>query len=262
MLRRGYPDSGPQRQVQSHSLHRRSRKSHGLTVDAVSCYASAIRLNCYVFIGFPERVASAPDGAVEGSSRGESITDQYYNSLLIISPDGHLHTLYRKHFLYTTDESWAEAGPSFKMVELDFPIPSSSPLLQSLKSIAPDPPRKIRVCPAICMDLNPYRAEAPFSAFELATFAKANEVELVICLMNWLESSPLVSDPGSDDRASSEKGGAAWKDVIEYVTYWIQRLSPLITPILAPSSPYLVTCNRVGTEQGRSYHLDRGQTSR
>ncbi len=42
-----------------------------------------------------------------------------------------------------------------------------------------------KICVAICMDLNPHRFETPFEAYELTTFCKRNEVDLLIMPMAW-----------------------------------------------------------------------------
>ncbi|KAK4047718.1 hypothetical protein OIV83_005226 [Microbotryomycetes sp. JL201] len=112
---------------------------------------TAMRLLCYVFVGFPERARNG----------------KAFNSMLIVGPDGQLVSVYRKHFLYTTDESWAEEGPGFATVELNLP---ARPQATS---------RQVKVCPAICMDLNPHQFTAPFCAFELARHAVEQQVDLI-----------------------------------------------------------------------------------
>lgn len=36
-----------------------------------------------------------------------------YNSAVLVSPQGNVLANYRKSFLFTTDETWAEEGPGF-----------------------------------------------------------------------------------------------------------------------------------------------------
>lgn len=125
-----------------------------------SDYVVALRLRCAALVGFPERGATDPIA---------------YNSLAIVDAAGQLVDIYRKHHLYETDESWATAGSEFTIVSL--------PLL--------DPARRpIRICPCICMDLNPLGfTKHPFDAYELANHVlEAGNVDLVICAMNWLVS--------------------------------------------------------------------------
>jgi protein N-terminal amidase len=175
-----------------------------------------MKLNCYVFVGFAERA-----------------TDEiYYNSLLIVNPAGQIHTIYRKHFLYSTDESWATEGDGFMVVDLSF---------NEGKNV-------VRVAPAICMDLNPKKFEARFEDYELATFAVENNVDAVIAIMAWLDSSSKDSD-GEED---ANEPGSDWRDAQEYIGYWVHRLTPLLTKSGAPGSKdvIFIACNRVGTEGG------------
>src|SRR4051794_37188104 len=66
------------------------------------CSHQARALGSYVVCGFPERA----DG------------DVLYNSLLVCDPGGNIVHVYRKHFLYTTDETWAAEGPGFTTLDL------------------------------------------------------------------------------------------------------------------------------------------------
>lgn len=56
--------------------------------------ATALRLNCFVCVGYPETTPSAR-----------------YNSAVLVDPHGNVVVNYRKHFLFTTDEIWASEGP-------------------------------------------------------------------------------------------------------------------------------------------------------
>ncbi len=56
------------------------------------------RLGCHVSVGYPEMT----NGSL--SAR--------YNSVVLVGPDGKVLVNYRKHFLYYTDETWAEEGDS------------------------------------------------------------------------------------------------------------------------------------------------------
>ena len=44
-----------------------------------------------------------------------------YNSQLIISPEGILVKSYHKHFLFETDEIWADEGSSFETIKIKLP---------------------------------------------------------------------------------------------------------------------------------------------
>lgn len=190
----------------------RNWSAHSSTpsIPALTRTEPATRLGCYVLAGFPSHSPSSLAS----------------NSLLILSPTGSLTALYAKHFLYTTDESWATPGPAFTALDLAFP-PSS-----------PSFGGSFRLCPAICMDLNPEKFEAPFEAYELARFAEARGAEVMVCAMAWLDS-----DPGKEEE--EEEGGEEWEKVRGTLGYWAARLEPLLG-----SGVGFVSCNRVGREGG------------
>ncbi|KAI9772598.1 MAG: Carbon-nitrogen hydrolase, partial [Candelina submexicana] len=58
--------------------------------------STAERLHCNVTIGYPETTLTPRPNR--------------YNSAVTVSPSGAILAHYRKHFLYYTDESWAEEG--------------------------------------------------------------------------------------------------------------------------------------------------------
>jgi predicted amidohydrolase len=70
---------------------------------------------------------------------------------------------YDKHFLYTEDEFWASEGPSFSSFKL------------SVKDH-----KEVKVSSCICMDVNPYKFEAPFDAFEYGCFVERNGIQVVL----------------------------------------------------------------------------------
>lgn len=175
----------------------------------------ARRLGCYVLVGFPER-------RQESNALNK---DTFYNSLMIVKPDGTLHTIYQKHFLYETDEAWSTPGRSF--IALDLPFPRN---LNQDNLLA----ETFRLVPCICMDLNPHQFTAPFEAYELGTFAAEERADVVICSMAWL------------DQTSAEEEAAlltSWDKIRATVTYWAGRLSPLLS-----SDVTFIACNRVGEE--------------
>lgn len=106
----------------------------------------AIRLGCYVVIGFPMRSTSSPKKHTLASppfeARLESLIppstvieahDCCYNSALLVNALGDLVHIFRKHFSYVDDKRWASEGPGFESISL---------------------PGLGKVCIAICMDLN------------------------------------------------------------------------------------------------------------
>ncbi|KAL0080938.1 carbon-nitrogen hydrolase [Phycomyces blakesleeanus] len=165
----------------------------------------AIRLKCFVLAGYPEVIKE--DGQTK-----------HYNSQCCVNQEGKLVYTYRKHFLYQVDENWAAEGPGFTSVDI--------------KGLG-------KVGFGICMDLNPYRFEAPFDAFEFATYHAQQGTKLILCSMAWLQS----------------KGKSENIRVRSTISYWAERLYPLINPPKTKdSSPvYFVACNRTGTERGNTF---------
>lgn len=70
------------------------------TADGVSAQwarDTARQYGCTVAVGYPERAAAA----------------EYYNSLVVVDPQGGKLANYRKSFLYYTDATWAREGQGF-----------------------------------------------------------------------------------------------------------------------------------------------------
>jgi protein N-terminal amidase len=172
------------------------------------CRATARRLGCHVVCGFPERTDD----------------DRLHNAMLIADPEGTIVHVYRKHFLYVTDESWATEGPVFGRVEL----------------------AGIGRCGlGICMDVNPYRFQAPAGDFEFASslfdppLAPGERgrtdrfaVDFVVLCNAWLRGPADLHLPEAEHTE-------------HLLQYWAYRLRPALgKPALA------VIANRVGEERG------------
>jgi protein N-terminal amidase len=175
---------------------------------SIWCGAIARRYGCHVACGFPERAA---DGRL-------------FNAMLIADPAGTIVHVYRKHFLYVTDESWATEGPAFGRVEL----------------------AGIGRCGlGICMDVNPYRFEAPAGDFEFASSlfdppllpgergrADRFAVDFVLLSNAWLRGPADLHLPDAEHTQ-------------HLLQYWAYRLRPALgKPAIA------VIANRVGEERG------------
>lgn len=108
----------------------------------------AVRLCCYVVIGFPckwtpaldkylskQRESSPFDARPAGRSAHEVGIEskQVFNAALLVNETGDLVHVARKHFAYEDDKRWAVEGPGFESVTV---------------------PKLGKVCLAICMDLN------------------------------------------------------------------------------------------------------------
>lgn len=174
---------------------------------------------CHVVVGYPEKTSSSNPTTPNGNSTPN------YNSIVTISPEGHILANYRKSFLYYTDETWATEG---------FPsTPSRKPFYTShLPGLGP-------VGQGICMDINPYRFETPWTDYEFATRMLAAECRMVIVSMAWL--TRLTPE---DTEAT-----APHTPDMETVAYWLERFWPFVDS--QPTEPIVVVlANRCGSEGG------------
>ncbi len=95
---------------------------------------------------------------------------------MLVAPDGELLNSYAKHFLFEADETWADEGPSFEAMSL------------TIRK------REVKVGFGICMDINPYKFEAPFHDFELASFYSKEKVDLVLFSTGWINTLSAFED--------------------------------------------------------------------
>ncbi|OWO99811.1 hypothetical protein B2J93_6866 [Marssonina coronariae] len=167
---------------------------------------TALKHSCIVAAGYPEKV---------DVSRRWPANPEYYNSLIVVNTDGETIANYRKSFLYYTDETWALEGTGFY-----------SGTIEGLGEVAM----------GICMDLNPYKFEAPWNAWEFGYHVLRVEANLVILSMAWLTRE----DAGSFSRAPKEPD-------METMSYWLARLEPVIRAE-AEGEIIVVFANRCGTE--------------
>ncbi|KAI8388369.1 carbon-nitrogen hydrolase [Radiomyces spectabilis] len=130
----------------------------------------AIRLKCYVIVGYPETVTDASGSNVN------------YNSLCCVDPTGNLVKTYRKAFLFETDEGWAEEGPGFSVMDID---------------------EFGKVGFGICMDVNPYQFKSDFRAFEFANYHVEQKTDVIFCCMSWLQSSTDKDIPVKETERTS-----------------------------------------------------------
>lgn len=63
---------------------------------------TALKHKCVVVVGYPEKAA----GILEDNESAK-----FYNSAVIVHPQGTTIGNYRKAFLYLTDDTWAQEGP-------------------------------------------------------------------------------------------------------------------------------------------------------
>ncbi|TPX48648.1 hypothetical protein SeMB42_g01922 [Synchytrium endobioticum] len=156
--------------------------------------STARRLHCCVQVGLPRQVG-----------------DGLCNSVCFAQPDGSVE-FYDKHFLYEQDEHWATSGASFRSMRI-----------QHLGN------KKLGF--GICMDVNPKAFEAPWDAYEFATFMSDNGAEILSLSMAWVWS------PRSDP--------------LNLAKYWVSRLEPLI--MQNNSMVIIAIANRCGVESGTRF---------
>ncbi|KAJ5104848.1 Carbon-nitrogen hydrolase [Penicillium alfredii] len=174
---------------------------------------TAKRLRCKVCVGYPEIEADAQDTS----------QTKYYNSLLVVDENGDVILNYRKSFLYFTDETWAAEGDVERgFHELSFSSDdrssSSTDLVGGVRpSTAEQKERRIATSFGICMDINPYKFEAPFTAWEFANRVLDSKSQLVILSMAWLT---LLTR----EELEALKG----KPEMDTFNYWLQRFWPLL----------------------------------
>ncbi|KAG0375941.1 Carbon-nitrogen hydrolase [Mortierella sp. AD032] len=138
----------------------------------------AIRLNAHVQVGYPEKRII---------NKENPFKEEYYNSVAFVSPQGVLLNTYAKHFLYYTDENWAEEGPSFESM----PVEGLG-----------------QVGFGICMDVNPYQFKTPFSDFEFSTFHLREKTKLLLCSMAWNKGEEAPKKEKVVPKAKSAKSKA------------------------------------------------------
>lgn len=182
---------------------------------------TAKRLKCTVAVGYPE----AAEGGNFNTVFDRHITAEEgsiaYNSLVFVSSTGDVVAHYRKSFLYYTDETWAQEGQGFWAGVL--PVGGNG--------------QQIKAAAGICMDINPYKFEAPWTAYEFGNHAREARAKIVVISMAWLtrlsaeELSSQVMVPDQDT-----------------INYWINRLSPLFESPGSTAEALVICANRVGEE--------------
>ncbi|KAK6457695.1 carbon-nitrogen hydrolase [Scheffersomyces xylosifermentans] len=224
------------------------------------------RLKCFTLIGYPEIFQS-----------------KIYNSAILISPAGEVLYNYRKTFLYETDETWgASENPEKGFKSFNLVVDKEFYLSPSEKSY---PTVKTNI--GICMDLNPYKFEAPFNDFEFSLAAFAQRSKLILVPTAWLSpqspsSNTLLSteEKAKEGKAYEElyfgeenspissgvqfKGSEAVKPFdpsgfdASTINYWILRFFPFLRHPNSIQDKYfekatVVMCNRVGVENDIMY---------
>lgn len=181
---------------------------------------------------------------------------------MIVDSAGDTLLNYQKRFLYYTDEPWAEEGENGKgnislpisKRDWDWPtdLPSQQPIPASTardgaSSSAPDDSNdsnsaltSIPTVAGICMDINPYRFVAPYSAYEFATHVLDSGARLVVLSTAWL----TLLTP-------EELRAASTTPDMETFRYWIGRFWPFISGERWDGGEIVIVfANRCGREEG------------
>ncbi|KAK4156296.1 carbon-nitrogen hydrolase [Chaetomidium leptoderma] len=171
---------------------------------------TARKHNCTVAVGYPEKV----------DTEEQTSAPETYNALIVVNSGGEKLANYRKSFLYYTDDTWALEGQGFYGGKLG-----------SFGQAAL----------GICMDINPYKFEAPWDAYEFAFHVLQVRANLVILSTAWLtndERTSFLSRPDAPDMST--------------LTYWVRRLEPVIQTNSSEET-IVIFANRCGTEGEATY---------
>ncbi len=183
---------------------------------------TAKRLKCTVAVGYPE---AAEEGNYNTIFDEKILAEEgtvAYNAMVIVNSAGNVVAHYRKSFLYYTDEVWAQEGKGFYAGVI--PIGGSG--------------QQVKVAAGICMDINPYKFEAPWTAYEFANHARDSRAKVVIVSMAWLTHL-----------SHEELVGEALVPDMNTVGYWLERFRPLMADATgAEQDVILILANRTGEE--------------
>ncbi|KAJ5043046.1 uncharacterized protein L3040_004434 [Drepanopeziza brunnea f. sp. 'multigermtubi'] len=196
------------------SLHHISPYLEPMTSGITSLWArtTALKYNCVVTAGYPEKVDLSPKWPA---------SPEYYNSAITVNADGETIANYRKSFLFYTDETWALEGPDGFY----------DGNIEGLGDVAM----------GICMDLNPYKFEAAWNAWEFAHHVLHRQSNLIILSMAWMtreNGRSFCRTPKEPD--------------MDTLSYWLARLEPIIRNE-GEEEIIAVFANRTGTEENAVY---------
>ncbi|PGH01966.1 protein N-terminal amidase [Blastomyces parvus] len=201
--------------------------------------------------GSMKRTANEESNDNNNDKSSNTTTQSRFNSALLVSPTGSTLYNYQKRFLYYTDEPWAAEGRNGRgFLHLQLPSTTSP-------DTDPDPDTDstttIPTAIGICMDINPYKFLAPWTAYEFATHVLASGARLVLLPMAWLT---LLKAEELGEGEEEEKLVLARRPDMETFRYWLLRFWPLVRAVGEgqlqgeAGMVILVFANRVGVEEG------------
>lgn len=214
------------------------------------------------------RKASESEIDISPASLLQNTQSLFYNALVTVSETGEILNHYRKSFLYYTDETWAEEGPGYPPFLSDAHVRTSNgvpdcthisdeyfdiyvdPSLQQGQASRYKPtaspffsgfvPSIGQTTFGICMDINPYRFAAPYSACEFANASLQAGSPITAVSMAWLTLLPpesLVSRSMIPDQNT--------------LLYWAERFEPIRQATIdkgIAGEKIVVCANRCGME--------------
>ncbi|KAM3504216.1 hypothetical protein MY10362_003708 [Beauveria mimosiformis] len=173
---------------------------------------AALKYDCAVVAGYPEKVDPVHSWPAD---------PEYYNSAIIIDGDGDIVGNYRKSHLYYTDETWALEG-------------RDGFYTGHVRGLG-------HLVLGICMDINPYKFEAPWEAYEFSNHALETGARLLVLSMAWCtndDQEEFLLKPNEPD--------------MDTLLYWITRLQPIVS-IDSNQETIIVFGNRCGAEGDTTY---------
>lgn len=129
------------------------------------------QFGCFTVIGYPEKTKCG----------------RLFNSALVVNSYGERIFNYRKSFLYFTDDNWGclENPIGFQTFQLPF-------VKKAIDAKGQRHDISLTTSIGICMDLSPYKFEAPFDNYEFASFNVDRNTELIICPTAWLHQMSIT----------------------------------------------------------------------
>ena len=179
----------------------------------------AARFDCLVACGY---IRGVREDEIEGRPR-------IFNAMQVVDSKEKLVLRINKHHLYCLDESWADEDTNgFTSSTLRVKAKGMDDVVHFFS---------IPTTFGICMDINPYRFEAPWDAFEFANHILKEKSSLVLFSSAWTNAHPDDSD---DVKEVVPPALDTWN-------YWISRLFPLLQNNDVPQRA-CVFANRIGME--------------
>ncbi|KAJ3496866.1 hypothetical protein NLG97_g2346 [Lecanicillium saksenae] len=173
---------------------------------------AALKYDCVVVAGYPEKIDPVESWPAD---------PEYYNSAIIMDGEGDVAGNYRKSHLYYTDETWALEG-------------RRGFYTGHVQGVG-------HMVLGICMDINPYKFEAPWEAYEFSSHVLKTGARLVVLSMAWCthaEPEEFFQKPAEPD--------------MDTLLYWITRMQPIIS-IDSNQETIIVFGNRCGAEGDATY---------